>query len=116
MDKLTDDIVDILAKMFYDRLRKQGEKDGTKWFTWEQHLDSWKEYYKDQILYKIKDLEFSVVNEWIDRGQNPYAIALFIKLLYDVDEYSRLQKERLALITDPIMKQGIIDSLRNKYD
>ena len=116
MNKLTDDIMEQVSFLFYERQRKQGEKDGVKWFRWDQHLDSWKYYYKLQILHKIKDLDFTVVNEWIDRGNSSYTIARFIVLLYDVDEYAKIQRKRIDEITDPVMKQGIIDSLRNKYD
>lgn len=65
----------------------------------------------------IPDGEYLFVrarHPWRGRKLKPHFAAMVERVLSDADEYVHVQKERIASISDPAMKKGLIDDFKNE--
>ena len=110
-DFLNDNVITIFAKTLWDRNVDPNNDDD--WY-WDGYAESWKEQRKEYARRSIKDLNIKFLKKWVEKGiHSDELIAKTVLLAYDAKCYGQKQRTLINQITDPVMKKGVIEAMKD---
>jgi hypothetical protein len=113
LDYLNDNVITIVAKTLWDR--RVDPKNENDWY-WDGYASSWQEKQKEYTKGYIENLNIKFLKKWIENGiHSDELIAKTVLLAYDVRNYKVQQKKLINEISDPVLRQSVIDSLKDDF-